>query len=140
MIGVFTRDMNPQDIKETLQHNAEKVTEGEYYRTLTDEEIEARRHRHTETCIKVKDLESKKKLAVEHFKGKIKPLMEDNAIVLEQIKTRQVKAEGILYEVANYDDSVMETYNQDGEFISYRKLRADERNGGSNVFALPLAK
>jgi len=140
MIGQFTKDMNPKEVQDILQSNSEHITEGEYYRPLSDEEIEARRRVHTETCIKLSDLDSKKKLAVEHFKGKMKPLVEQNGIVLDEIKTKQVRCDGVLYEVANYEDEVMETYNEKGEFISHRKLRNEEKNGGSNVFALPIAK
>lgn len=140
MIGEFCKGFSPHELKDILQTNAQKITEGEYYRKLSDEEIERRREMHTESCIKIADLESKKKLAVEHFKGKIKPLTEENHIILDQIKTKQIKADGILYEIANYDDEVMETYNEKGEFISHRKMREDEKRGGANVFALPVAQ
>lgn len=137
MIGHFTSGIPKSELRDILSSNAETITEGEYYRPLSEEDIEARRRLYADTCIRIKDLDSKKKLAVEHFKGKMKPLNEANSITLDEIKTKQVKCDGVLYEVPNYDDEVMETYNEEGDFISHRKMRPDEKNGGTNVFTLP---
>lgn len=140
MIGDFTRGIKPSELRDILQTNAQRITEGEYFKPLTEDEIDERRQKHTENCIQLSDLEAKKALAMEHFKGKIRPLQEVNGILLTEIKSRQIKQDGILYDIANYDDDVMETYNEHGELISYRRLRPAERQGGGNVFALPVAK
>lgn len=140
MIGKFCENVHPSELKDLLQTHAQGVMEGDYYRSLTEDEIELRRACYTENCIKVADLEAGKKEAVEEFKGQIKPLTATNIILLDEIKTRQFKDKGVLYDIANHDDGVMETYNDRGEFIKSRRLRPEERAGGNNIFALPIAK
>ena len=67
----------------------------------------------------------------------MKPLKEANRVRLSEIKTKQTTVEGTLYHIPNYDESMMETFDENGELVSSRRLRPEEKQG--TVFSLQKA-
>lgn len=126
---LFMPDMEPADRLEALEANADKVEETDYLKPLTPEELDVRREKHTENSIKLSDLEEEKKDAVSGFKAKMEPLQVENKELLFEIKTKQAKVSGRLYHLANHGESMMETYDENGEMISSRRLRPEEKQG-----------
>lgn len=129
----FMPELSEKDRILILQQNADKVEVASYQRPLTEEDINQRREILTENSIKLGDLEEEKKELTKSLKERIDPLRAHNKQILLEIRTKQQKAEGVLYHMANHEDSVMETYDETGEFISSRRLRPEEKQVRMNM-------
>jgi hypothetical protein len=122
---------------EYLQTNAAKIEDGKYVKPLTEEEISAAKDQLTDNCIKLGDLGEEFDKLKKFYKEKMKPMRESNSMILTEIRTRQTIKEGCTYYLPNYPENVMESYNEEGEFLGSRRLRPDERQG--NVFQINQA-
>ncbi len=136
MIGKLTEGMSANEAKQLLQDMAEDIYEGQYYRPLSQEEIEERQSGYAQNDIKIFDLKEQLGVIKEEFKGKINPLAETNKILLNEIRTRQQSMNGTLYTVFNHEDEVVEFYNDSGQFLHHRKMNHKEKGGSGNVFAM----
>jgi hypothetical protein len=96
--------------------------------------LDIKRESLTENAITLNDLSEEKKASNKLFKSKMEPLAQANKEILRQLKTRQAEVDGVLYQMADYDGGIMEIYNEQGEFISSRRLRPDEKQG--NLYAV----
>jgi hypothetical protein len=134
----FLPDATAYERKVALQENAAKVEQTTYQRPLSEDELISRREKLADNCIKVNVLEDDLKLIKDDFKLKMDPLKADNKQLLSEIKTKQETVEGTIYEMANFDEGMMESYDGEGYMISSRRLRPDERQG--NVFQLSKAQ
>lgn len=127
-------DANPQDRVQVLQDTAVKVENKEYYTPLTQADLDLKREQFTDNSIWLGNEKSKIKEIVDTHKENIKPQVEENAKLLYEITTKQEKREGILYHLPDYDNSVMTTYDENGEFVESRRLRPEEKTGQSRMF------
>lgn len=123
----FMPELPDKDRVMILQQNADKVEVSTYQKPLSEEDLQQRREILTENSIKLGDLEEEKKELTKSLKERIDPLRAHNKQILLEIRTKQQKAEGVLYHMANHEDSVMETYDENGDFISSRRLRPEEK-------------
>lgn len=138
MAKQFAPEVNQDQRKVLLEDNAFKVEQTEFLRPLTTEELDLRRETLAENCIQYSELEDSKKIAMEGFKMQMDPINKANKILLSEIKTRQAKFEGLVYHIANHDTGMMEIYDSNGELISSRRLRPEEKQ--QTIFPLRKAQ
>jgi len=131
----FLQGLGAAERKEFLQSNAAGIYEGKYSRPLTDEEITKAKDELSQEVLTLMDLEADFKELKDAHKAKVKPHEETKKLLATQVRTKQITANGIVYDLPNYETGFMEIYNQDGELLSTRKLRPEEKQG--NVFQLP---
>lgn len=117
-----------------LQENAAKIEETSYQRPLSTDELNDRRELLADNCIKLNQKEDELKEIKDSFKPEMDGLKSTNKRLLTEIKTKQQTVDGNLYHLPDYDNAVMVTYDADGNFISSRRLRPEEKQG--NVFAM----
>ncbi len=122
-------DLDDKERLVILQQNADKIEPTTYQKPLTDEELRERKDNLTDNSIKLGDLEEQKQEAVKDFKAQIDPLKDANKQLLQELRTKQAKVEGTLYHIANHDESMMGTYDQEGNMISSRRLFPNEKQG-----------
>ncbi len=120
-----------------LQDNAAKVEVTTYQRVLSLDELADRREDLADNCIKLNQKEDELKEIKDGFKVEMDPLKIKNKLLLTEIKTKQATVDGTLYHIANHEDQMMETYDNDGMLISTRRLRPDEKQG--HIFSIPNA-
>ncbi len=130
----FMPELTAKERLMILQENAAKVEQTTYHKALTEEERGIKKDILTENSIKLFDLEEEKKEAVKLWKDKIDPLKKENSLLLSEIRTGQTKVDGTLFHLANHDDGMMETYDNDGYLISSRRLRPEEKQ--ATIFSL----
>ncbi|MDV7696259.1 hypothetical protein N6B72_04915 [Chryseobacterium soli] len=121
------KQMSPKDRADNLQAMAHSTEQTKYSKILTQDEIDERRERLTENYIKFSDLESEKKSLIEDIKAKQKPLQVDNVELLQTLKTKSERVEGVLYHVDDQDEGMMHSFDADGDLITSRRLRPDEK-------------
>jgi hypothetical protein len=117
-----------------MQESAAKVEQTTYQKTLSADELAARREDLADDCIKLNQFEDELKEVKDDFKTKMDPLKAANKVRLTEIKTKQSSVDGTLFHLANYEDHMMETYDNDGFLISSRRLRPEEKQG--SIFSL----
>lgn len=127
MSKIFMPELAPGERKMILQQNADNIEQTEYLKALSPEELDVKRETLTENAIKLSEFEDEKKEAMQEFKLKMDPLAKANKELLTEIKTRQAKVDGTLYHLANHEEGMMETYDENGEMIASRRLRPDEK-------------
>lgn len=122
----FMPDATPQERLQALQNTADRVTEDTYYRPLTEEDLNERREIISDNEIKISDIIEEKKQAIADFKDMLDPIKKQKTKILYEIRTKQVEEVGRLFQLANYADNMMETYDSNGYLISTRRLKANE--------------
>ncbi len=130
-------EVTPKERLMILQENAHKVEQTTYQKALSAEELAARREDLADNCIKLNKLEDDLKEVKDSFKLEMDPLKNKNKILLSEIKTKQTTCEGTLFHIGNFEDGMMETYDNEGYLISSRRLRPEEKQG--NLYSLPKA-
>src|SRR6187455_902342 len=118
----FMPDLAPKERLMVMQENAAKVEQTTYQKVLSPDELAARREDLADDCIKLNQFEDELKEVKDDFKAKMDPLKSANKIRLTEIKTKQTSVDGTLFHMANHDDGMMETYDNDGYLISTRRL------------------
>jgi hypothetical protein len=130
----FMPEITAKERTMLLQENASKIEQTTYQKVLTPDELAARREDLADNCIKLNQFEDELKEVKDDFKLKMDPLKNFNKTLLTEIKTKQSTIEGTLFHLANHDDGMMETYDNEGMLISTRRLRPEEKQG--TIFSL----
>lgn len=121
-------EMAPELRYQFLKDNAEHMKEdAKYYRDLTPEDLDGKREKLSQNLIDISNHEDDLSKVKAEFKGLIEPLKADNKILLECVKTRKEEVEGVLFYLANHEEGLMEEYDVNGEMISSRPLRLEEK-------------
>jgi hypothetical protein len=127
MSRFFMPELSKGERLSILQNNADKIEQTTYLKPLTEDELNERREALTDNCIKLGDLEEEKANIVADLKAKMDPLKAVNKELLWELRVKQAKVDGTLFHMANHDDNMMETYDHNGELVSTRRLRPDEK-------------
>lgn len=130
-------EATPKERLMLLQENAAKVEQTTYQRTLSLDDLAARREDLADNCIKLNHFEDELADIKAKFKDDMDPLKVSNKKLLTEIKTKQSTVDGTLFHIANHDDGMMETYDNDGFLIASRRLRPEEKQG--NIFNMAKA-
>lgn len=133
----FMPELTQKERLMLMQENAHKVEQTTYQKSLSQDELAARREDLADNCIKLNQLEDELKEVKDDFKMKMDPMKTSNKTLLTEIKTKQTTIDGTLFHLANHEDGMMETYDNDGYLISSRRLRPEEKQG--TIFSLPKA-
>lgn len=126
---LFPETMSAKDRLDNLQAMAYYTEETSYFKVLTQEELDERRETLTENYIKISDLDAEKKQVTERITAEQKPLKAENMELLQTLKTKSEKIEGVLYHVDDQEKGMMYSYDANGDFISSRRLKPNEKQG-----------
>lgn len=117
-----------------MKDTCDKYETGVYFKDLDQNDMDSRRETLTDNLIQQDDLDTM--FALEKVKYKIAsdPLKQERALLLQELKTRKAQISGTIFYMANHEEGLMEAYDENGEFVSSRRLRAEERQ--SRMFAI----
>jgi hypothetical protein len=127
------KDFMPEitDLKQRLQllkDNCDSSEETTYFKEITQEGLDVTREILSDNLVKLSEWEDELNETKKLHKAKADPLKEQNKGFISEIKTRKQQVTGILYHIADHENSVMETYDEQGEFVSSRRLRPEEKS------------
>jgi hypothetical protein len=122
-----------------MQQEASKVEETDYRVALTADELDQKREQFTNNSIWLKEEADKFNEIKVEYKDRIKPRATENEGLIEEIVTKQQKKTGTLYHIADFDNSLMTVYDENGDFVSSRRLTPEEKKGQSRMF-IPAGK
>ena len=117
----------PEERAQILRDSADFTEEGmKYTRSLTEEELTIEREQLAEVSIKRSEIEDEKKEIVKQYKMKLDPLNDQVSEHLKRIKTRQEEITGALHAFKDHDAGMVYFYDDNGEMVFSRRLRANE--------------
>lgn len=123
----FMPDLEPKQRLQLLKDNCDSQEETTYYKDLSSEDLDIKREQLSDNLIRLSEHEDVLDVAKAEYKSKSTPLKQANKLLLEEVKTRKQQITGMLYNIADQENSVMETYDENGEFVSSRRLRPNEK-------------
>jgi hypothetical protein len=123
----FLPDHDPEDRRQILRDSSDHIENTTYHRDISPEDMLVKRETFTLNHIEISKHDAVLDAAKADHKAITKPIKEENIMLLDQIKTRKETVTGELYSIADHYESVMNTYDEHGEFISSRRLRPEER-------------
>jgi hypothetical protein len=97
--------------------------------TFSEEEINAMNGTISSNLRKSYDLQSALDEIKEEYKGKMKPLEKENRILLKQTKDGFVDRDQEVYLIPDYDNRIMELYDENGIKVGDRKMLMQELQG-----------
>lgn len=133
----FMPEMDPKQRIQLLRDNCDSQEQTTYYRDLTNDELDVKREQMLENLIKLNQWEEDLNQVKAGHKMKSTPIKDENKVLLVEVKTRKQQIHGTLYNIADHENGIMETYDEQGEFVSSRRLRPDEKQG--SMFSLKKA-
>lgn len=127
MAQKFMPELSPESRRRALEDSCDKIEQSTYFKPLEQNELDVRMEALTKNSIDLDAFDEEKKNFSEYMKAKVDPLKKENKSLLLELRTRQVEVTGNLYHMANYDTGMMDLYGEDGELVSSRRLRPEER-------------
>jgi hypothetical protein len=127
MAKIFMPQASIEERLIMLKNNADKIEETTYDRELTLEELDAKREAFVDNSIKVSQLEDDLDGIKKSFKSQIDPIKLLNKTLQHEVKTKKSTVKGVLFHMAHHDEGMMEFYDENGELISTRRLRPEEK-------------
>lgn len=132
--NLFPDGMPAKDRRDNLQAMAHSIENTSYYVNLTQDELDVRREKLTDNFIKISDIKNELDQVTKKLKSEQKPLIEENAELLQNIKTKTEEKSGVLYHVDDQEAGMMHSYDEDGYLVASRRLRPDEKQ--SSIFSI----
>lgn len=86
--NLFPDGMPAKDRRDNLQAMAHSIENTSYYVNLTQDELDVRREKLTDNFIKISDIKNELDQVTKKLKSEQKPLIEENAELLQNIKTK----------------------------------------------------
>lgn len=129
-----------QDLTERLRllnQNCDSKETTPYIRNLTQDELDFKRETHVDNCIELDRLNDELKVVKAEFKEKMEPVAVENKKLLRQIKTRQEELTGTIFNFVDFEEGMMNTYDENGDFVGSRRLKPEEKQLKA---PFPLAK
>lgn len=120
-------DVDPSKRLQLLIDNCDDHEKTSYLKDLTDEELDIKRETLTGNCISVFKLEEELKDIKAGYKDRIDPLKDETRELCKQVETRKEQVNGRLFHFADHEASIMNTYDELGEFVSSRRLKPEEK-------------
>lgn len=120
-------ELTPDDRLQYMIDNCDGHESTTYYKELSQEELDAKREGLVDNLIKISQAEDELNEHKETFKSIANPLKLENKVLQVEVKTRKAEIKGRLFHFADHVNSVMNTYDESGEFVSSRRLRPDEK-------------
>lgn len=132
--NLFPDGMPAKDRRDNLQAMAHSIENTSYYVNLTQDELDVRREKLTDNFIKISDIKNELDQVTKKLKSEQKPLIEENAELMQNIKTKTEEKSGVLYHVDDQEGGMMHSYDEEGYLVSSRRLRPDEKQ--SSIFSI----
>lgn len=131
-------DIRMEDRAQYLRDNCDAVEEITYSKSFSSEELAEQRETLTDLSIKIADIEDELAEAKSHYKELLKPLREQKAVAIENLKK---KAQVVTEECCKFFDEetkMIGYYNDEGKLVNSRPAFPNEMQG--NLFRIKCPK
>lgn len=128
MTEAFMPELPVDQRRILLRDNADSIDETTYMKDLSDDDLDSKREQLVTNLEKISSHDEELDAAKEAHKAATKPLKLENKVLLNEVRNRKTEVRGTLYSIADREKGVMVVYDDQGEFVSSRRLRPDEKN------------
>lgn len=126
MPKIFMPELKPEERFRVLKDNHDSE-QTKYFKQLSQHEMDQRREELADNSINYFELSEELAKVKGEFKRKMEPLTQSNQKIMHELKTGQAEVNGEIFFVPDFENSMMETYNSDGELIASRRLKPEEK-------------
>lgn len=120
-------EVEPKQRLQLLKDNCDSHEETTFYKDLTPLELDIKRETLTENLIKISHQEDILDEAKAIYKMHADPLKKANKELLIEVKTGKSSVKGMLFNFADHENGIMETYDEMGDFVQSRRLKPEEK-------------
>lgn len=117
---------NPVERRQFLEDNCDAVVDKGYMKPYTPEQLQGHKEDLANISVEIAEIESEMKQASAEFKGRLKPLKEQRANMVSNIKARAEYVTEPCYRFTDQESKTTGFYNRDGILIESRPATADE--------------
>jgi len=112
-----------------LKDNCDKIEEKGYMKRFSSDQLSEMKEQLSETAISINDIEIEKKIVMEGFKDKMKPLNLEKERLLIGLKNKTEFITENCFKFVDMETREVGYYNEDGDLIESRPAYADELQG-----------
>lgn len=127
MQDVMFPNETPQEREQLLRDNCDKIVERSYTKRFDQTDIDNRRGELESVSIEISELEQRLAEIRADYKGRIKPLQERRAIILDELKARGEWITGEVFKFIDHEEGRVAFYTPDGFKLEERPIQPDER-------------
>lgn len=109
-----------------LKDNCDEMETGTCIRTLTEDEILLKKEELSKNFIEFNKIRNEAKQVANEFKEQLKPIGMALAETSDAIRTKIEEKEGTLFIFKDTEKKQAFSYDEDGNLVQQRRLRADE--------------
>lgn len=124
--GIGKEYTDPEQRKRFLKDNADSVVNKTYMRQFTPEELQTRKEELANNSITINDIEQEKKMVMDSYKEKLKPLQDKQQTLIEDIRKKAELVSGVCYCFVSEEERMTYIINEDGDCIEAHPCTAEE--------------
>ena len=117
---------DPEERKQFLIDNADKVVEIDYHKSFDSDEMAKMKTEFAEKHIRIATLEEKSKDYKDEINQELKPLKEEVSAIRENLKSKGKLVHEKCYQFLDYEERMVCIYNSEGILVSSRPATRDE--------------
>lgn len=119
--------MSPQEIKDNLEAVMYGKEEGEYTKNLNEAELGVAKTDLADVSLVIARLEQKKKDFMAELKAELAEPKAQHKVLLETIKHKSIRKEGILWLVDDPENGMMYKFDENGICVDARPMLQSEK-------------
>lgn len=105
----------------------EEFTEEVYMQPVDDNVVDEHKTNLAQASLKQRAILEEKKEAMDGFKERLKPLVEEIGQCLDVIKARAIEVTGKIYKIADFDNQMIHNVDPQGNVLGSRRMKPEER-------------
>ena len=126
-LGTDIKDVNKRKL--FLADNADEVVKKTYMKPYTVPELQGKKEDLASIEIEISEIEAEKQALLASIKGRLKPLYEQKALLVGNIKAKAELVTEECYRITDQEAGETGFYNAEGNLIEMRQATADEMQG-----------
>lgn len=119
--------LSPKEIRDNLEGLAYGKEDGVYTKNLTEAELGFAKSKFADVGLAIAKIEDEKKEAMDEFKHQLKEPTAEKKELIEMIKHKSVRKEGVLWLVDDQEKGVMYKFDETGICVDMRPLLPTEK-------------
>lgn len=139
------KNLSLQDRRDVLESEAYEITEGEFLRPLSTDELAIIKDELADKSIKRSLIEKEYDEVKAGYKGRLKPLQAEIATAVTVLSTRMKTQQGKVYVIPDMELNTTFFINENGDILNSRPIKPEERtqmrlsSAGSDTHPASLA-
>lgn len=121
------KDETPNQRKQMLEDNCLRKETTEVEHSFTPDEKEEMKNEFSELSINIDGYNDELKKARKKHREKTTAIKEEAQLLITKLRVGSEKREKELYLMPDYENSIMEFYDESGAFVSSRKMKPNEK-------------